>query len=55
MIDVLYWLLVKNMSEKYERQQNDDDKLLAQLLSLSSIETQMVDFKIWLTYFKDGD
>jgi hypothetical protein len=54
-IDVLYGLLVKNMSKKYERQQNDDDKLLAQLLSLSSIETQMVDFKIGLTYFKDGD
>ena len=54
-IDVLYGLLVKNMSKEYERQQNDDDKLLAQLLSLSSIETQMVDFKIGMTYFKDGD
>ena len=54
-IDVLYGLLVKNMSKEYGRQQNDDDKSLAQLLSLSSIETQMVDFKIGLTYFKDGD
>ena len=53
-IDVLYGLMVKKMIRKHERQRNGDDDLLAKLLSLSSVETQMVDFKIGMTYFNDG-
>lgn len=47
--------LQKVMTKQLPRQRTEDDELLEKLLSLSPIELQIVDFKIGLTYFKDGN
>ena len=53
-IDILLSTLCNVMSKQLPRMRTEDDKLLEELLSLSSIELQMVEFKIGLTYFHDG-
>lgn len=54
-INVLHAMLKKVMVKQLIRQRTEDDELLEELLSLSSVELQMVDFKIGLTYFRDGN
>lgn len=54
-MDVLYSLLRQNMVKRMPRNKTSDEKLIETLLSLSAIETQMVEFKIGLTYFENGE
>lgn len=54
-MEVLYTLLQKNMTKQIPRGKTSDEKLIETLLSLSAIETQMVEFKIGLTYFENGE
>lgn len=53
-MDMLYSLLKQSMVKKIHRNKTSDEELLESLLSLSTIETQMVEFKIGITYFESG-
>ena len=53
-MDLLYTILQRVMVKQLKRKKTNDDKLLEKLLSLSSIESQMVEFKIGITFFENG-
>lgn len=53
-LDIFYSCLKTVMVQCHPRKQNKDDKLLSDLLSMSTIESQMVEFKIGITYFESG-
>lgn len=53
-IDVLYSSLKEVMTRHLSRGKNEDDVLLEKLLSLSPVESQMVEFKIGISYFTSG-
>lgn len=53
-IHILYSMLKDVMTKQLPRQHTQDDDLLVELLSLSTVEMQMLDFKIGLTYFENG-
>lgn len=53
-IHILYSMLKDVMTKQLPRQHTQDDDILAELLSLSTVEMQMLDFKIGLTYFENG-
>ncbi len=53
-IDVLYSSLKEVMTRHIPREKNEDDVLLEKLLSLSPVESQMVEFKIGISHFTSG-
>lgn len=54
-LDIFYNCLKPVMELHHPRKQNADDKLLDNLLSMSIIESQMIEFKIGITYFENGE
>lgn len=54
-MDFLYNSLKNVMERNLPRNRNNDDDLLETLLSLSNIESQMVEFKIGISYFENGE
>lgn len=54
-MEVLYNSLKSVMEHKLPRKRNNDDRLLEKLLSLSNIESQMIEFKIGISYFENGE
>lgn len=54
-MELLYSIIKDKMEPELSRKRNKDDELLEKLLSLSSIELQMVEFKIGITYFTSGE
>lgn len=54
-LEIFYNCLKPVMEPHHPRKQNADDKLLDELLSMSIIESQMVEFKIGITYFESGE
>ena len=54
-IGVLCATLQEVMTKQLPRQRTKDDELLEELLSLSPVELQIVDFKIGLTYFRNNE
>ena len=54
-LNILYNCLKTVMEPYHPRKQNADDELLDELLSMSIIESQMVEFKIGITYFESGE
>lgn len=54
-MELLYTIMKDKMEPELSRKRNKDDELLEKLLSLSSIELQMVEFKIGITYFRSGE
>ncbi len=52
----IFYNCLKNVMEPHHpRKRNTDDKLVDDLLSMSIIESQMVEFKIGITYFESGE
>lgn len=54
-LEIFYNCLKAVMEPCHPRKQNSDDRLLENLLSMSIIESQMVEFKIGITYFESGE
>ncbi len=54
-MELLYTIMKDKMEIDHPRKRNSDDELLEKLLSLSSIESQMIEFKIGITYFASGE
>ena len=50
----LYRNLTHDMEKMLPREITEDERMLEQIFSLSPIELQMADFKIGITYFRDG-
>lgn len=53
-MNVLYNLLKSVMVKKGYRDRTEDEEKVRALLSLSSVESQLVEFKIGITYFETG-